>query len=526
MTHRSSSVGSNYNIPYKERRRSFLDIGGPNSISNFASSYKRAQSYVGLLLIDNQQIQGSQDDISPCTSINENSALVFAPEESIENVEGRREREHDHFESFNFQHHETSPLISRRTSKADSERMITGDSTAPQTIFNCINTLMGIGMLALPFGFHLSGWVFGSAMLLFSSIITSITAKMLGKILKKHPHLTSYGDIAHLYGGSLISFMVTAVFSLDLLGAIISLIILFSDSFNILFPSVHKNVLKGIIVTTTLILSFLPLSILSMFSLLGIICTSGLILLIILCGLITSSTPGSLLAPAVTNLWPGDYKLLLVSLGIFMAPWGGHPVFPELYKDMRHPLKFSKCCSIAFGITFSLDYSIAFVGFLMFGLNCEDSLAKNLMTNKTYPLWVKPLICLFMGMLPISKLPLIARPIISVYESSLSLNDNNYIVIKNGRRQEIYNTKRVLVRILFYFALLLVSLLFNSFGKVISFLGSAICFTICMTLPLMFYLKFYKDEISLLERVLIKTGILVGSICSIVGTYGSIAIDV
>ena len=31
----------------KQRRRSFMDYGGPNSINNFASSYSRAQQYIG-----------------------------------------------------------------------------------------------------------------------------------------------------------------------------------------------------------------------------------------------------------------------------------------------------------------------------------------------------------------------------------------------------------------------------------------------------------------------------------------------
>lgn len=505
----------------KERRRSFLDLGGANSLNKFASSYTRAQSYLGLSLVETSVVQGTEDDLSPCTSLDD-----VVTESAIDDSPRGNERALDQINAFSFERNEESSLLSRRTSKADSERLITGDSTAPQTIFNCINTLMGIGMLSLPFGFRLSGWVLGTLMLLFSSIVTNISAKMLGKILRKYPHLMSYGDIAHLYGGRGINIVVTLVFSFDLLGAMISLIILFSDSFHILFPSLQRVLLKGIIVAVLFVLSFLPLSILSLCSLLGIICTSLLIVVIIICGLLTSTSPGSLVTPAVTNLWPSEYKYLFLSLGLFMAPWGGHPVFPELYRDMRHRSKFSKCCNIAFGITFNLDYLIAAIGFLMFGINCQDSLTKNLMTNKNYPDWVRPLICLFMGLLPVSKLPLITRPIITVYESFFKLNQTNYAVIKNGIRQEVYGIKRVLSRVVFCVLLLLVSLIFNSFGKVISFLGSAICFTICMTLPLIFYLKFYDDEITVMERLLIKFGILIGVVFSLIGTYGSIVIDI
>lgn len=523
MNNRSNSEESHNCERPKERRRSFLDIGGANSINNFASSYTRAQSYLGLSLVDNAVVEGLEN-ISPCTSVDSltrESAIDETPRNDLESQAIR-----DHIHSYTFGNTEESPLLSRRASKADSERLITGDSTAPQTIFNCINTLMGIGMLSLPFGFYLSGWVIGSLMLLLSSLITNITAKILGRILRKYPHVTSYGDIAHLYGGKTINFFVTLVFSIDLLGAMISLIILFSDSFHILLPSLLKNLLKGIIVTILLLLSFLPLSILSLCSLLGIVCTSCLILVIVVCGILTTSTPGSLVSPATTNVWPADNKLLLLSLGLFMAPWGGHPVFPELYRDMRHPSKFSKCCNIAFAITFKLDYLIAAIGFLMFGSDCQDSLTKNLMTNKNYPGWVRPLICLFMGLLAISKLPLIARPIITVYENILKFNQSNFIVIKNGIRKEVYSVKRISARIIFCVVLLLISLIFNSFGRVISFLGSAICFTICMTLPLVFYLKLFRNELSSLAKSLIKFGILMGLILSIIGTYGAIIVDI
>lgn len=505
----------------KERRRSFLDIGGANSINKFASSYTRAQSYLGLSLVETSLDQEVEGDLSPCTSLYDAATESAIDDDHRDDQEGL-----DQINTFSFEHDENTSLLSRRASKADSERLITGDSTAPQTIFNCINTLMGIGMLSLPFGFRLSGWVIGTSMLLFSSLVTNISAKMMGRILRKYPHLMSYGDIAHLYGGQGINIIVTLVFTFDLLGAMISLIILFSDSFYILFPSLQKGLLKGIIVTVLFLLSFLPLSVLSLGSLLGIICTTLLIVVIIICGLLTTSSPGSLITPAFTNIWPSEYKYLLLSLGLFMAPWGGHPVFPELYRDMRHPSKFSKCCNIAFGITFNLDYLIAVIGFLMFGTDCQDSLTKNLMTNKNYPEWVRPLICLFMGLLPVSKLPLITRPIITVYESFFKLNQTNYTVVKNGIRQEVYGIKRVLSRAIFCVLLFLISLIFNSFGKVISFLGSAICFTICMTLPFIFYLKFYENDISIIERVLIKAGIIFGVIFSLIGTYGSIVIDI
>ncbi len=34
-----------------------------------------------------------------------------------------------------------------------------------------------------------------------------------------------------------------------------------------------------------------------------------------------------------------------------LAPWGGHSVFPNIYRDMRHPHKFNKGLTITYTFT-------------------------------------------------------------------------------------------------------------------------------------------------------------------------------
>lgn len=69
--------------------------------------------------------------------------------------------------------------------------------------------------------------------------------------------------------------------------------------------------------------------------------------------------------------------------------------------------------------------------------------------------------------------------------------------------------------------LFILSLVFTSFGKVVAFLGSAICCTICITLPLMFYAKFFAEELSTFEKLLIRLGVIVGFAGAVFGTYAS-----
>ncbi|OBA23852.1 hypothetical protein METBIDRAFT_76789 [Metschnikowia bicuspidata var. bicuspidata NRRL YB-4993] len=461
------------------RRPSFLDYGGANSLNNFASSLQRALMYLEVTL---PETAAAIDNISPCTSrasseIRDIELGLLCPDNGM------------------------------------------GRSTAPQTVFNAINTLMGIAMLSLPFGLRLSGWVPGVMILGLCACITSKTAKVLGSVLRKHRHVHSYADIAYLYGGSKFLAFATGAFVLDLMGALLSLVLIFSDSFATLLPNANRSSLKLAITGVTLVFSFLPLSLVSVISLVGIVCTVGIFATIVFCGLIASGLPVSLLYPAHTSLWPSSGTDLLLSLGIFMAPWGGHPVFPELYRDMRHPSKYNKSCTAAFLATILLNLLIATAGYVMFGDAAEDSVTKNIIAQAEYPGWVRTVICVILGVLPACKLALVTRPVISVYESQLSLTNKNTATPLEPAKLTL---RQCLARVVFMAFLFTLSIAFTSFGNVVAFLGSAICFTICVTLPLLFHLKLNADELTPFLTVATKAGVAVGILGAILGTYGSL----
>ena len=573
----------------KERRRSFMEYGGANSLSNFASSYSRAQHYTGSSLLEsddsdnNEGANQSQTERRPTyaslisnegrgrPSISEETVIdeeiqIDGTSPAMQDYDLIQSREHEDIHRYRQQSpiknqlpgpfesnelmNDTTPLLPTLSnlSSLASLNLKAGNSTAPQTIFNSVNTLVGIGNLSIPFGFHLSGWICGCVLLVGSALSTNLTAKYLGRILRAHPNLMTYGDISFAYGGKAFAIFVTSFFILDLLGASLSMIILFSDCFAIIWP--HKQLLKLIIISIVFFTSLLPLSILSIFSLFGILCTIGIIGIIIACGFVLDESPGSLLQFAPTNLWPQNFPSLLFSLGIFMAPWGGHPVFPELYRDMRHPTKFSKTSNISFSVTFVLDFAIGITGYLMYGSLVDDSVIKSIMQNPNYPEWINKALCLLMGILPISKLPLVTRPIITSYEKILGLtpsmpqpippppssspllssspNPSYRPHLNRGLRQKtnsffkLNTILRVITRLAFCSVLLVLALMLSSFGKVVSFLGSAICYTVCLALPLLFYLELNSLEISSWQRIITQACVIMALVFAISGTYATI----
>lgn len=67
----------------------------------------------------------------------------------------------------------------------------------------------------------------------------------------------------------------------------------------------------------------------------------------------------------------------------------------------------------------------------------------------------------------------------------------------------------------------IIAILFPSFDRIMAFLGSFLCFGICVILPLLFYLKIYGDEIPFWERVGCWVLAIVSTIFAAVGTVAA-----
>lgn len=77
---------------------------------------------------------------------------------------------------------------------------------------------------------------------------------------------------------------------------------------------------------------------------------------------------------------------------------------------------------------------------------------------------------------------------------------------------------KILIRVLISVVLVIMAIVFPGFDRIMAFLGSALCFTICVILPLMFYLKIFGSEISTRERILDYVLVVISTILAIVGT--------
>ncbi|KAL7007533.1 hypothetical protein EMMF5_002997 [Cystobasidiomycetes sp. EMM_F5] len=238
-----------------------------------------------------------------------------------------------------------------------------GLSTSGQTLFNAINVLVGVGILAEPLAFSQAGWVLGVTLLLFYSALTNYTAKILARALRDDARLMTYADIgAKAFGGRARTF-INLLFCLEISALCVALLILLGDSLSILLP-LPPNAFKLIgfaIIFPTL---FLPLRYLSIASLIGITSVVTLTITVFIDGCLAHTTPGSLRHPMPTSIGP-NWRELPLAFGLIMSGFGGHAVFPSLARDIRDPKDFNRVCDLAFLISTAFYLFMGTIGYLM-----------------------------------------------------------------------------------------------------------------------------------------------------------------
>jgi vesicular inhibitory amino acid transporter len=156
----------------------------------------------------------------------------------------------------------------------------------------------------------------------------------------------------------------------------------------------------------------------------------------------------------------------------------------------------------------------------MFGDGVRDEITSNIIRLPDYPRTLTLMMSTFIAIIPITKLPLNARPIISTIEVLTGLDEravsNNPSMI--GLSSQTRGLLRVTIRALVIVLLVILAVIFPAFDRIMAFMGSALCFSICIILPLVFYLKLFGDKIGKFEKLVDYIMIVVFSVLALTGT--------
>lgn len=113
-----------------------------------------------------------------------------------------------------------------------------------------------------------------------------------------------------------------------------------------------------------------------------------------------------------------------------------------------------------------------------------------------------------------------ARPIISTVEILLGIDARSIALPEGavGISSFSRGMLRIVIRIAINASFVIIAIVCPAFDTIMAFMGSTLCFTICVILPLLFYLKIFGDEVGRREKVLDWLLVAVSSVLALVGT--------
>ncbi|KAH9486763.1 Vacuolar amino acid transporter 1 [Psilocybe cubensis] len=397
---------------------------------------------------------------------------------------------------------EVSSASRRRlsTSSAASKglhRQWGGQSTFGQTLFNSIAILLGIGMLSEPLAFAYSGWAVGTLLIISYGFVACYTAKILARIILSDPRIRSYSDIGRKAFGPKVTPFISGMFCLELFAVSVVLITLYGDSLHSLMPEYPANTFK--IWGTFLLIPtvFLPLSLLSYTSILGIVSTVLLTFVILIDGISKKEAPGSLWSPAETDFGVKSFNKLGIAFGLFMAGFAGHAVIPSLARDMIDPSRFDTMINWAFVVATSIYALIGYAGYMMFGNDVSDEISLNLLSTPGYNPFLNTL-CLWMLVLsPLSKFALNTQPLNTTVEILLGIDTpisspedlvdkpDGLSVAPGSSNFGLKRVLAILQRIFLTTLAVAVSVAVPEFSSMMAFLGSFSAFMLSIVGPVM-----------------------------------------
>ncbi|PTB71383.1 hypothetical protein M440DRAFT_1149217 [Trichoderma longibrachiatum ATCC 18648] len=161
----------------------------------------------------------------------------------------------------------------------------------------------------------------------------------------------------------------------------------------------------------------------------------------------------------------------------------------------------------------------------MFGDGISDAITSNIIKSSGFPEGLTIFMCICVTIIPLTKIPLNARPLITTADVLCGLHPAQHHLQQQDQQPSpsssaalIRSCQRLLVRVAVVVVLLFISIVFPAFDSVCAFLGAALCSLIAIVLPIAFYLKLYAKDVAPRERFVLWCLLVLFSVLGLIGT--------
>ncbi|KAL9232707.1 hypothetical protein vseg_007784 [Gypsophila vaccaria] len=390
---------------------------------------------------------------------------------------------------------------------SEEETPVKPKSSFMHSVINMMGMLVGLGQLSNSYGLETGGWL--SVFLLVGlGVICAYSACLLGKCLEKNPDLRSYTDIGQRAFGTKGKLIAATFIYIEIFMGLVSYTISLHDNLNMVAIGIPFEVPildKSKLLTVIAVLVTLPSLWLRNLNSIAFLSTGGIIMSMVIFITIAST--------AIFGIVKANHSIPILHLnkipqvsGLYIFSYAGHIVFPDIYKSMKDPARYTKVAIVSFTAVISMYTALAFMGAKMFGSSIKSqitlSMPRDIMPTK---------IALAATIItPMTKYALQFAPFALQLDRSLpsTMTSRTRMIIRS------------IIGSIILIGILSLSLSVPYFQHVLSLTGSLVSITICVIFPCIFYTKICLTEIS---RPLLFVNAMIIAIGSVLSTSGTIS---
>lgn len=246
-----------------------------------------------------------------------------------------------------------------------------------ETIFNLANTMVGSGVLAVPYAFRLTSY-WAVPLLLLVVAFTAFTACLIGESLQlarfRHGTWTSqhrdFTFLAEVSCGLRGKYLVAVATALELWVAVVTFLVMSGSNVQGLLG---VDELHAVLVCTLLstVMIFIPLRVYAYVSL------ASLIALLIAS---VAFVADLMMTPNWSFPEPRDPEIgdVFRAYGLFIFCFAGHPCFPALHEGMREVKQWTNCVALSFCIAALYYVALGLAAFIVLGTELHPVFTKDM----------------------------------------------------------------------------------------------------------------------------------------------------
>ncbi|CAI2367628.1 unnamed protein product [Moneuplotes crassus] len=396
-----------------------------------------------------------------------------------------------------------------------------GKSNVYICALNTINTVLGGGILTLPYTMLQCGVIFGTTAFIISLLMGIICIKLLLELKEITGH-SCYASIAYECMGRKGLIVINILIAILCLGVPLMFIVVFADAAtplveDLLFEN-YSRTREIVVVCNAIILLWFcfnkEVHNLRIASYTSIICV-GLFFYVIVHILIYHwEELDNKIFDHIDNRKDG-YTLTIPNI---ILAFGFHPCFFPLYNSLKPELKNSKSgmkfTSMAFVFTFVVYISICCFSLIIFGDSLKSDILKNISESdyeyRRFILFVYLIISLmhmpmvffsgkeaFLNLcieLKYGKISQYCEKVKSDSALKTALTTMEYK--SKSFVKEMDNLEYYILTSVVYITTFSIAFIVTDLGQIVAFLGTSTCFVLCFPIPAIFYLLLTKPPTS------------------------------